>query len=59
MGSPGPPFGFPCPTRSLTISCSITAAGSNGAVISTVVIAVIAFAVIKAINNGNDGDTLR
>lgn len=33
--------------------------GNSNAAVGIVVIAIIAFAIIKAINNGDDGDTLK
>ena len=57
MGSPEPPVGFPRPTRDLTTSSIITAVGNSNIATGIVVIAIIAFAIIKSINNDDDGDT--
>jgi len=57
LGSPEPPVRFPRPTRDLTTSSIITVMGNSNIAIGIVVIAIIAFAVIKAINNDDDGDT--
>lgn len=57
MGSPEPPVGFPHTTRDLTTSSTITAMGNSNITTSIVVIAIIAFAIIKSINNDDDSDT--
>lgn len=47
------------PTRDLTTSSTISAMGNSNAAPAIVVIAVIAFAIIKAINNRDDDDMLK
>ena len=59
MGNPETPVGFPRPTRDLTTSSIIIAMGNSNIATGIVVIAVIASAIIKAINNDDDGDTLK